>query len=106
MKTTIETRYDDDSPRTLRDEYGGLWRFEVDGADGTFAVAEILDGPDAPEETEAYGDTPCGMATWFEGGITIDRVSSHGENHTDPSEYYDANGEAYVATQYGWLLKD
>jgi hypothetical protein len=106
MKTTIETTYDDDSPRTLRDEHGFLWRFEIDGGDGTFAVAKINEGPHAPEESEAYGDTPCGVATWFEGGITIDCAASHGENHTDPTEYSDANGESYIATQYGWLLKD
>ena len=103
LTAKIESTWDSGDARAIRDEDGGLWRVEQNAGDGTLAVAEINDGPNEPEDEDTVGMSPCGVATWFECGLTIDRAASHGENHTDPSEYYGPSGEAYFATPNGWI---
>lgn len=102
LTAKIEMVHDNGSARTFRDEDGGLWRIAVDGDDGTLAVEEINDGPNGPETEETVGMTPCGIASWTPDGIEIERVGSHGENHTDGSEYRGMNCEEWRATPNGW----
>lgn len=102
LTAKIEATWHDGSARTFRDEDGGLWRIGADAGDGTLALEEICDGPSEPEDEDTVGMMPCGIATWTADGIEIYRASSHGENHTDGSEYAGANGEEYRATPNGW----
>jgi hypothetical protein len=105
MKAQVESRWDDGAPLTLRDEEGGLWRVEIDAADGTLAVAEISDhgGGPAIHDAETVGMVPCGIAWWCgDDELEIRRVSSHGENHTDPSTYGVGYLGEFIATPSGW----
>ena len=101
LRAKVETTWDDGSPKTARDERGGLWRVAVDIGDGTLAVEKINEGHDNPQDAETCGMTPCAVATWTgdEDGVEIEAVS-HGENGTDATRY-----DEYQAGSNGWTCE-